>query len=167
MLEEHAKLLAVLKSAGEIAGRKKLQKMIYIAKKLNYPFHEKYDFHFYGPYSEEVTLKMEELTNLGLVIETEEKVKGYVQYRYALSEEGNRFLANYNVALPKLSSCVHLLNQQSSRFLELVATMLYFEHLPKEKMLQKVAVVKEKQLYTDGEIEDALQFIERLQAFIQ
>lgn len=58
MLEEHAKLLGLIRHAGEIVGRKKLQKMIYILKKLNYPFQEKFQFHFYGPYSEELTLRL-------------------------------------------------------------------------------------------------------------
>jgi uncharacterized protein YwgA len=39
--------MKVFASAGEVIGRKKLQKMVYIAKKLNYPFYEKYNFHFY------------------------------------------------------------------------------------------------------------------------
>ena len=33
--------------------------MIYIAKKLHFPFEEKFEFHFYGPYSEELTLQLE------------------------------------------------------------------------------------------------------------
>ena len=46
MLKEHAKLMKVFSDSGEIIGRKKLQKIIYIAKKMQYPFYEKYDFHF-------------------------------------------------------------------------------------------------------------------------
>ncbi|NEU02879.1 YwgA family protein, partial [Escherichia coli] len=43
MLKEHAKLMKVFSDSGEIIGRKKLQKMIYIAKKMQFPFYEKYD----------------------------------------------------------------------------------------------------------------------------
>ncbi|KHF30303.1 hypothetical protein LR68_01048 [Anoxybacillus sp. BCO1] len=46
MLFEHAKMLKALAAVGEIVGRKKLQKMIYIAKKMNFPFYEKFDFSF-------------------------------------------------------------------------------------------------------------------------
>ncbi len=73
MLKEHAKLMKVFSDSGEIIGRKKLQKIIYIAKKMQYPFYEKYDFHFYGPYSEELTLRIEELCNLGFLDEVKEK----------------------------------------------------------------------------------------------
>lgn len=73
MLKEHAKLMKVFSDSGEIIGRKKLQKIIYIAKKMQYPFYEKYDFHFYLPYSEELTLRIEELCNLGFLDEVKEK----------------------------------------------------------------------------------------------
>lgn len=166
MLEEHAKLMAVLQNAGEVIGRKKLQKIIFIAKKLNFPFYEKYDFHFYGPYSEEVTLKIEELVNLGLVQETQEKVRGYVQYRYSLSDEGEQFLTNYTVNSALLHQCVNTMNQESSRFLELVSTILYFEPLAKSEVIQKIAVVKEKQNYSESELDEAYEFIASLHASV-
>ena len=65
MLNDHAKLMQAVMVSGEIIGRKKLQKMIYIAKKVAFPFHERFQFHFYGPYSEELTLWVEELCNMG------------------------------------------------------------------------------------------------------
>ncbi|NWN94951.1 MAG: YwgA family protein, partial [Bacillus sp. (in: Bacteria)] len=92
MLEDHVKIMGALAISGEIVGRKKLQKMIYIAKKLSFPFQEKFEFHFYGPYSEELTLKVEELTNLGFVNEVKEKKSGNVQYRYTVTDEGLEFL---------------------------------------------------------------------------
>ncbi len=56
MLNDHQRLMNVFALSGEVTGRKKLQKMIYIAKKLGFPFQEKFEFHFYGPYSEELSL---------------------------------------------------------------------------------------------------------------
>ncbi len=91
MLTEHAKVMALLKDAGEVVGRKKLQKMVYISKKLKLPFQERYNFHMFGPYSEELTLRVEELSNLGFVKEVKEKKAGYYQYRYALTEDGETF----------------------------------------------------------------------------
>lgn len=73
MLKDHAKVMKAIAASGEIIGRKKLQKMIYIAKKLDFPFHEKYQFHFFGPYSEELTLRIEELCNMGFLNEIKEK----------------------------------------------------------------------------------------------
>ena len=66
VLKEHARILSAIDAAGHIGGRKKLQKMVFISKKLEYPFQEKFEFHFYGPYSEELTLKAVSYTHLTL-----------------------------------------------------------------------------------------------------
>ncbi|MGP1909495.1 YwgA family protein [Metabacillus sp. JX24] len=162
MLNEHAKLMKVFSSSGEITGRKKLQKMIYIAKKINLPFYEKYDFHFYGPYSEELTLRIEELCNLGFLNEMHEKKGGYFQYRYSLTEAGEEFLANYEPDMPPMQECMQDLNGQSARFLELVSTVLYFDSLEKEEVKEKVFTLKSKQKYTEEEIGQAYEYIEAI-----
>ncbi|WP_257347523.1 YwgA family protein [Pseudalkalibacillus decolorationis] len=166
MLEHHARLIAMFDYAREVVGRKKLQKMVYIAKKLNFPFCEKYQFHFYGPYSEELTLRVEELCNLGFLEETKEKVGGYYQYRYILTDEGGGFLKHYEMDLASLKTCVTSMNEQPSRILELISTIMYFDHLAKEEVVEKVKTVKQKQKYTDEEIEEAFRYIEELRTNI-
>ncbi|MGO4889106.1 YwgA family protein [Anaerobacillus sp. MEB173] len=162
MLKEHAKLMAMFQQAGEVIGRKKLQKMIYIAKKMNFPFYERFNFHFFGPYSEELTLRVEELCNLGFISEVKEKKSGYYQYRYTLTDEGMKFLSLYERDLPQLDGFVEKMNGQSSRFLELVSTVLYFDHLSKEEVKEKVFTLKEKQNYSEEEVEEAYTYIEEL-----
>ncbi|EMT46060.1 MULTISPECIES: YwgA family protein [Anoxybacillus] len=169
MLFEHAKMLKALAAVGEIVGRKKLQKMIYIAKKMKFPFYEKFDFHFYGPYSEELTWRIEELCNVGFLQEMKEKKGGYYQYRYTLTEAGEQFLTHYQLDMPDLDVCLRSLNEQSARFLELVSTILYFEELSKDEVKEKVFTLKRKQRYTEEEIEEAYRYIEQLreQAYIK
>lgn len=154
--------MKVFSSAGEVIGRKKLQKMIYIAKKIDYPFYEKYNFHFYGPYSEELTLRIEELCNLGFIEEVREKKGGYYQYRYSLTGSGEEFLSNYELDMPPLDACMTDLNGQSARFLELVSTLLYFDSLEREEVKEKVFTLKSKQKYTDEEVEEAYTYVEAL-----
>ncbi|WP_027723968.1 YwgA family protein [Tuberibacillus calidus] len=163
MLEDHAKLLRLIQYAGEVTGRKKLQKILYILKKLDFPFREKYEFHFYGPYSEELSLQIEELCNLNLLSEVREDKGGYHQYRYSLTQEGERFLSYYELQMDGLKDLTGELNAQSSRFLELVSTLLFFDDLPRDLLIEKVKVVKQKQNYSDEEIESALTYIEHLQ----
>ncbi|WP_088036743.1 YwgA family protein [Evansella clarkii] len=162
MLQEHCKLLAVFKQTGEIIGRKKLQKLIYIAKKLEFPFFEKYQFHIYGPYSEELNLRMEEICSLSFVEEVKEKKSGYYQYRYNLSSKGEEFLSLSDYELPETKALLNELNEQSSRFLELVSTVLYFEYLSREEVEEKVFTLKAKQNYTSEEIGKAYEFISGL-----
>ncbi|WP_096185922.1 YwgA family protein [Evansella halocellulosilytica] len=159
MLQEHAKLLALFKQTGEVVGRKKLQKLIYIAKKLNFPFFEKYQFHIYGPYSEELNLRMEEMCHLQFVSEIKEKKSGYYQYRYHLSEKGSEFLEMSPYDFPEEKEVLNRLNEQSSRFLELVSTVLYFEDLSKDEVKEKVYTLKAKSNYREEEIDEAYQFI--------
>jgi len=167
LMKEHAKLMKAISSAGEIIGRKKLQKMIYIAKKIDLPFYEKYNFHFFGPYSEELTLRIEELCNLGFIDEVHEKKGGYFQYRYSLTETGNEFLGHYDVDMPPLKNCMLDLNEQSSRFLELVSTVLYFDGLSREEVKEKVFTLKSKQRYTEEEIAEAYDYIEKIKQVAQ
>ncbi|MCF6138960.1 YwgA family protein [Pseudalkalibacillus berkeleyi] len=162
MLEHHARLIALFNYAREVVGRKKLQKIVYIAKKLEFPFGEKYQFHFYGPYSEELTLRVEELCNLGFIEETKEKVSGYYQYRYVLTEQGEQFLKHFDLDLGPLQSCVTSMNEQPSRILELISTILYFDHMTNEEIVEKVQTVKQKQKYTDEEIQEAFRYIDDL-----
>ncbi|WP_445488931.1 YwgA family protein [Niallia sp. 03133] len=162
MLKDHAKIINAIAASGEIIGRKKLQKMIYIAKKLDFPFQEKYQFHFFGPYSEELTLRVEELCNMGFLKEVKEKKGGYFQYRYSLTENGKEFLELNEVDMPFLPSCLSDMNEQNSRFLELVSTVLFFDNLTKEEVKEKVFTLKSKQKYTDEEVENAYLYIESL-----
>ena len=162
MLQEHCKLLAVLKESGEIVGRKKLQKLIYIMKKLNFPFYEKYEFHFFGPYSEELNLKVEEMCHLSFVEEIMEQKSGYHQYRYTLTEKGEEFLRMSNYELPNTNGIIKDMNEQSARFLELVSTILYFESLPRNEVEEKIFTLKEKQNYTHEDIDKAYQYIEQV-----
>jgi uncharacterized protein len=162
LLKDHAKLMQAILVSGEIVGRKKLQKMIYIAKKVDLPFHERFQFHFYGPYSEELTLRVEELCNMGFLNEIKEKKGGYFQYRYTLTDTGKEFLSLNEVDMPFLQDCLLDMNDQNARFLELVSTILYFDNLPKEEVANKVFTLKSSQRYTAEEIEEAYQFIESL-----
>ncbi|QPC47760.1 YwgA family protein [Mangrovibacillus cuniculi] len=162
MLKEHAKLMKAFAASGEIIGRKKLQKMIYIAKKLSFPFQEKYQFHFYGPYSEELTLKVEELCNMGFIDEVREKKGGYFQYRYTITENGQEFLSLYEEPVLNMEGCFQNMNEKSSRFLELVSTVLYFDTLTREDVSAKIAKVKSKQNYSEEEIDEAYSYIEQL-----
>ncbi|MFG6147275.1 YwgA family protein [Halobacillus sp. B23F22_1] len=162
MLENHAKLMQFFSSSDAIVGRKRLQKMIYILKKCDVPFEERYQFHFYGPYSEELTLRIEEMCNLGFISETKEEKKNYYQYRYEVTDSGKEFMERYHTELPSLNRRIDEMNEKSSRFLELVSTMLFFEHLPKEEISEKVFSVKSKQNYTVEDIEEGWEFIENI-----
>ena len=162
MFKDHANIINAISTAGEISGRKKLQKIVYIAKKLSFPFHEKFQFHFYGPYSEELTLRIEELCEMGYLNEVREKKAGYYQYCYSITDAGRDFLSIQEVEMPALEACLQDMNEQNARFLELVSTVLYFDTLEKEEVTEKIFTLKSKQKYTHEEIDEAYEYIEQL-----
>jgi uncharacterized protein len=162
LFKDHAKIMHAVFAAGEISGRKKLQKIIYIAKKLSFPFHEKFHFHFYGPYSEELTLRIEELCNMGYLNEVKEKKAGYYQYCYSITDSGKEFMKMHDMEIPSMEVCLVDMNDQSARFLELVSTVLYFEELEREEVAEKIFTLKSKQKYTLEEVDEAYLYIEQL-----
>ncbi len=162
MLQEHAKIVDFISTAEGVTGRKKLQKMIYILKKIGVPFQEKYEFHIYGPYSEELTARMEELCDMGFILEQKEDKSSYVQYRYTVTAEGLEFCNA--VGKPSLADADHAvkLNGKSARFLELTATLLFFDDLERDEQVAKLHSVKGKLNFTPAEIAEAFAFIEEL-----
>lgn len=162
MFKDHARIIHAISTAGEISGRKKLQKIVYIAKKLDFPFKEKYQFHFYGPYSEELTLRIEELCNMGYLKEIREKRAGYYQYCYSITDAGRDFLSMQEVDMPTFKDCLLDMNEQNSRFLELVSTVMFFDTLEKDEVIEKIFTLKSKQKYTLEEIDQAYVYIEQL-----
>jgi uncharacterized protein YwgA len=166
MLKRHAKIIRLIEIAGEVSGRKKLQKMVYISKHLKMDFDERFEFHMYGPYSEELTLRVDELCNLGLLDEQKES-KGAIQmYRYTLNDVGRDFLRFHEVDFGPGERAIRRMNEENSRFLELVSTILYFNHLPFEEMKSKIFTFKSKQRYTEEEIHKGLAFVDELQALV-
>lgn len=165
MLEEHAKVVQFVSLAGQVTGRKKLQKMVYIAKKMQFPFHEKYHFHIYGPYSEELTLRVEELCTMGFLTEQKEDKGSYVQYCYEVTDKGKDFSKALCEEQQNLNEVVHILNSKSARFLELVSTLLFFDELTKEEQIEKVHVVKGKLNFTEQEMQEAFELIDMLSKF--
>ncbi len=162
MLQEHAKIVDFIATAEGVAGRKKMQKMIYILKKLGAPFQEKYEFHIYGPYSEELTARVEELCDMGFLLEELEDKGSYVQYKYSVTQEGAEFRSTLRESILESPEVAGKLNNKSSRFLELTATLLYFDHMEREEQIEKLHVVKAKLNFTPEEIEEAYAFIEEL-----
>ncbi len=163
LLQEHAKIVQFISLAQEVTGRKKLQKMIFIAKKMNFPFAEKFQLHMYGPYSEELTLRVEELCEMGFLNEECMDKGSYVQYKYDVSPEGKRFLETTTQESNELQGFIEKMQVKTSRFLELVSTLLYFDDLEKDEQIEKVHIVKNKLKFTETEMNDAFDFIHQLQ----
>jgi len=160
LLKEYFKLAKVFSYCEKIEGRKKLQKIIYILKEMGYPFYEEFDFHFYGPYSEQLTLEIEALKDLEIIKEEREDDSGWVKYIYRITENGKEW-AKFceDERLNNEYKIIKILNDKSARELELIATIIYFKELSKNLIIEKINTLKADKNYSIDEIENAIKFV--------
>jgi uncharacterized protein len=122
-------LTRLLVTAGAVRGRKKFQKIVFIAQRLGYPFGESFDLHVWGPYSEVVAMKLKEMTDWGFA--REEVLPGPAGnhlYVYEPGPNAPTALAGAPDPDPQFEGLTRLvthLNDQDATFLEGVATALY------------------------------------------
>ncbi|SFE32469.1 MULTISPECIES: YwgA family protein [Thermoanaerobacteraceae] len=161
-LKNYANLIELLRISGKIEGRKKLQKMVYILKNLGADFKEDFYFHYYGPYSDVLTIELEELKSINVIKEDVKEHDSYFPtYTYELSIDDIGVKGD----LENYKEVIYRLNSENSRFLELVATIMYFKEekkYEKEDIIRKIKIVKSDKNYTDEEIKRAFDFLETI-----
>ena len=129
MFTPYRSLTRLLVTAGAVRGRKKFQKIVFIAQQLGYPFGESFDLHVWGPYSEVVAMKLKEMTDWGFA--REEVLPGPAGnhlYVYEPGPNAQTALAGAPDPDPQFDGLTRLvthLNDQDATFLEGVATALY------------------------------------------
>lgn len=101
---------------------------------------------------------------MGFLQEERQDKGSYVQYKYQMTDAGEHFtqMAQVPEATRDLVECINQMKDKSSRFLELVSTLLYFDYLPKEEQIEKLHVVKGKLNFTKEEIDEAFTFVMNL-----
>lgn len=160
ILMDYFKLAKVFSCCNSFDSRKKVQKIIYILKEMGYPFNEKFDFHFYGPYSQELALEIETLSYMGILKETKEENQGWNQYSYQITDNGKKWAEKcQDNELNNIEDIVRTLNNKTARELELIATILYFKNLSKEEIIHKIYELKADKNYSENEIKNAFNFI--------
>ncbi|SHF52079.1 hypothetical protein SAMN02746089_02079 [Caldanaerobius fijiensis DSM 17918] len=160
ILNDYSNIIELLSIAGEIDGRKKLQKIVYILKSLGANFMEDFYFHYYGPYSDTLTVELEELKLMNIIEEKKDDGGLFPKYTYRLKIKNDVIKDN----LKDYSNLINILNEQNARFLELVATIIYFkqEGYSRNEINNKVKIVKSERKYTDEEIDSAFDFLEKI-----
>ena len=155
-------LLKFFKAAKEVQGRKKLQKMIYLLQVKGYPFNQKFDYHYYGPYSGELADQVALLVESGRIKErTETTFSGYQTYNYVYNEGNQEVWPNDANLDREFVGDVHRLNELEARDLELFATVAFLlqEGKTREYIMSKLPSLKAEQNYTTQEIERAFEFL--------
>jgi uncharacterized protein YwgA len=119
-------LLAVLPDK-LIRGRKRLQKLAYLALNKGAPADVKFSLHDYGPYSPEIANAAQMLTLLGDVAENEVQLGALKKFvtEYKLEGPANKFAEMLSNEVRE--AVVRLNSHYSTIELEIASTILYFE----------------------------------------
>lgn len=164
-------LTDMLQIAGEVRGRKKLQKMVFIAQSLGYGFTEPFDLHVWGPYSEVLAVKLKEMTDWGFALEeTLPGPAGNHHYVYRPGPNAHRVLDSAPERSPdreRLTALVARLNGQDATLLEGVATVMYLRARDMEPraVADTLARLKPDKFAEEGRIETAVSFADELAFF--
>jgi len=143
-------LITLALKAG-ITGRTKLQKILYLANLSGWNVISDYQYHHYGPYSEMISMIVEDMRNNGWVKETPYGTDKNVVYKYFLEKEGiKRELAlagkQDSRLVKRTESLVKELNKFSSDDLEIMSTLVFIREedksLSDEQLVKTVAQLK-------------------------
>ena len=100
---------------------------------------------------------------MGFLSEERIDKASYSQYQYNATSESLNFAERGLDVDERLEGFISLMQVKSSRFLELVSTLLYFDHLAKQEQIEKVHIVKSKLKFSDAEMAEAFEFIQELE----
>ena len=164
MFKRYLPLACLIDIVKEVKGRKKLQKLVYIAKAKGAPFEEPFKYHFFGPYSETLAAEIDEMKALCLLTERPvETAGGYTSYEYCLSPQGRSFAdnltGNSDECLGGVSpEFLERMNSKNARELELLSALHYLISVGMDvnEAVQAVKQHKSHQCYTDQECANAV-----------
>jgi uncharacterized protein YwgA len=124
-------LAAVLKISGTLAGRVRVQKVAYLLQQKG--MHEladvEFEFHHYGPYSEEVASVLSQAVDANIIVEkTVSFDDEWQRFEYTLSPRGSEYVAMVGEdSMSLIKTVVSETVDQHWRTLELAATVLFFQ----------------------------------------
>ncbi|ETA68512.1 MAG: uncharacterized protein PWQ51_1720 [Methanolobus sp.] len=119
-------ILELLAGIGEIRGRTKLQKIIFLGQK-ELGLREIFDFdeYYYGPYAQDLTSSLDELVSEGKIIEDKIAMGDYIQYSYKLAPGYDSVSSKY-IPETTMSKLCRLAKMPRSRIIDYV----YRKYLP-------------------------------------
>ena len=119
METRYGKLLTMLQLVGgRLFGRKRFQKIVYILQAKEAPFEENFSYHYYGPYSSDLQLEIDNLVDKGLI--KEEEPRDSSCYIYTIEEK-----IEEDASVAKFSDLIDLLRTATTDVLELTSTVYY------------------------------------------
>jgi len=131
--ENFKRILTLLEEAESIKGRTKFQKIVYILKNKEVPFKEKFKYHYFGPFSSDLQLEIDELVDRNILVE-----KNTNPYVYKVNKE-NKIEFEKDLIISKKKDLIKFLNKRDFRELEVTSTIYFLENygIRDKKILRK------------------------------
>ncbi|MDI1315132.1 hypothetical protein [Prosthecobacter sp.] len=119
----------LLEAVGAVEGRKKFQKLVHILQHLGMPFHFRFGYLHYGPYSSELDGQLQAFEGEGLINEEPLSAGIYKTYRFTAREGLKQLVSQLagDKALP-LADLAKGLNEKTSQELEAISTIYYLQN---------------------------------------
>lgn len=118
-------LCHLIKECKNIKGRKRFQKLVFLAKAAGIPFNESFEWNNYGPFSRELAQEIDTLCKLGLV----EEEFNNSEYHYTLTKKGEDFLDKMWLKVSdkyeRLSKILPTLSEYNTQDLEILASIKF------------------------------------------
>jgi hypothetical protein len=134
-------------------GRILIQKISYFVKAKGIPLNYSFDMYHYGPYSQELYFKMDELQADGIIVD---QCDHHNRSEYIPGEEIDTLLKKYsdpiNAVAEEIDQILSMFRQLTPTDMELIATVHYFQntfskfykkHPPKDTVIEKVYSTKQ------------------------
>jgi uncharacterized protein YwgA len=142
-------LLALSRAfGGSVEGRLRIQKAAYLLKVLGAREfgRMRFRYHYYGPYSRELSGSLQEAVAAGFLREDVEALSDQsIRYHYKLSDRGRQWLEDVSTDIEeRFGDKIPLLRRANQRTLELAATIAFIEQ--EERLTRKKAIERAVQL---------------------
>jgi len=116
----------LLKECGEIEGRKKFQKIVFILQCTGGPFKEQFGYLHFGPYSSQLKRELDLLAESDFVEESKFQAGDYKGFKYRPTKELKDFLRVVGDSNePSWATLAKSMNKKSSLELEAISTILF------------------------------------------
>lgn len=122
----------LLKVLGRVAGRKKFQKLVHILQHLGYPFSERFEYSYYGMYSQELRGELDALASDDLIAEEQDTTYGgQPTFTYLPTEKLDPLLDELKLAgeVPVWAKMAKHLNRFEAQVLEGISTIFFLQKL--------------------------------------
>ena len=149
-------------AGGEIVGKIRLQKMVYLLDQLGVQSGFSFDYHYYGPYSEELAEAVDDDVIIGGIEEEQRRrVSDGVSYVIYRSLD-HREQASDVFSQPAIAAAIEEMNGQSMTILELAATIHWLAFKEKVRNWREELTRRKGIKTAGGRTERAMELLEKL-----